>query len=686
MNQAGFSGWSAPAGFTVTPPASYTVTFCCYDFGSGTYAAIGGTRVTNGGTYGPLYQPSAHSGYLFEGWYTDMTGGERITEDTVVNLSGDQNLYERWTRIVTDTQAPSISNLRAANVSGSSFTLCYDLSDNVGVTRGMVNVYGPNGTQNSYEVSASDGAFTHTVYTANYAGPGSYDVQLFAYDAAGNRTSERLNGIRAADAPNAPVISLSYVSDGNVSIDIHNVPGAVKYELTRKESGDWYPIDVIDVNPYWDYTGYYCANAPRGVNTSFRVRAISEQYTYSDYSNVLTLVIPPVPGGLTVTPENGKMVLRWNAVPGASGYYIYNRNRYQRVEVTGTTWTDENITSGVEYSYKVCAFNGSGSGSYSEFVSATAPGGIWVDLDALVDGEVKYDIAPYATVDVYINGQLAADNVTDYLKQWEEGTIYALGDIRPAAGYSFDGFTAPYTRTGTVGGEYVFLRPSFSTIRTDDLPAAAANGVYNGHRYAYFDHSVNWYYANAYCEAMGGYLAAIGSAEENEYVNSLCGGDMVWLGATDAAEEGVWRWPDGQQVVYENWSYLNPNNYPENDEGRENYLTMNDVRLNNREGYWSDSDGCWKSGFICEFDEPGETKILRVDTTGQGTSATVFCAKENAYVICAVYDTDGRLTGTEIKPAAAGESSYSFSLEAIGRVKVFVLDVEYKPLCGCEPG
>lgn len=51
--------------------------------------------VTNGQPYGTLPTPSK-DGYVFDGWYTKQSGGEKITASTVVNLTRDQTLYAHW--------------------------------------------------------------------------------------------------------------------------------------------------------------------------------------------------------------------------------------------------------------------------------------------------------------------------------------------------------------------------------------------------------------------------------------------------------------------------------------------------------------------------------------------------------------------------------------------------------------
>ena len=76
------------------PPAEehFTVSF---DKNGGSYVSEESRSVTQGKTYGTM--PTAkRKGYLFQGWYTDKTGGAKITSETIVNLSGNQVLYAHW--------------------------------------------------------------------------------------------------------------------------------------------------------------------------------------------------------------------------------------------------------------------------------------------------------------------------------------------------------------------------------------------------------------------------------------------------------------------------------------------------------------------------------------------------------------------------------------------------------------
>ncbi len=53
-------------------------------------------EVTKNGVYGEL-PTTDKTGYTFDGWFTTKDGGEKITAETVVTLTGNQTVYAHWT-------------------------------------------------------------------------------------------------------------------------------------------------------------------------------------------------------------------------------------------------------------------------------------------------------------------------------------------------------------------------------------------------------------------------------------------------------------------------------------------------------------------------------------------------------------------------------------------------------------
>lgn len=72
--------------------SSYTVTF---DPNGGSVSSNSKT-VTYGSNYGTFPTPT-RNGYTFDGWYTSATGGNLVTSNVAVRLTGNQTLYAHWT-------------------------------------------------------------------------------------------------------------------------------------------------------------------------------------------------------------------------------------------------------------------------------------------------------------------------------------------------------------------------------------------------------------------------------------------------------------------------------------------------------------------------------------------------------------------------------------------------------------
>ena len=123
----------------------------------------------------------------------------------------------------------------------------------------------------------------------------------------------------------------------------------------------------------------------------------------------------------------------------------------------------------------------------------------------------------------------------------------------------------------------------------------AGTGSYNGNAYRVFTGSYSWDQAKLMCEAMGGHLATLTTAGEDRYVYGLCkerGALTCYLGASDAAEEGVWKWITGEKWEYSRFASGEPSS------GRsENYLAF---YSGHSDGGWNDYSG--STSFVCEWE------------------------------------------------------------------------------------
>jgi len=138
----------------------------------------------------------------------------------------------------------------------------------------------------------------------------------------------------------------------------------------------------------------------------------------------------------------------------------------------------------------------------------------------------------------------------------------------------------------------------------------------DGHRYVIysagdFDHPISWSDARDAAGAAGGYLATVTSAGEESFLQDAFAGSRIfvgvapWIGLSDAAQEGTFRWvtgPDaGQALGYSDWLTGEPNN--NGPTGNEDYVTWSNYPWGPAGGAWNDvneGERIWQ--LLVEFD------------------------------------------------------------------------------------
>ena len=90
-------------------------------------------------------------------------------------------------------------------------------------------------------------------------------------------------------------------------------------------------------------------------------------------------------------------------------------------------------------------------------------------------------------------------------------------------------------------------------LSSTSVLAAPTQWAGNGHWYELVSTPLS--FGDAVTEAstrthlgLGGHLVTLTSADENAFVHGLTGGGAAWLGASDAAVEGEWRWLSGPEA------------------------------------------------------------------------------------------------------------------------------------------
>ena len=114
---------------------------------------------------------------------------------------------------------------------------------------------------------------------------------------------------------------------------------------------------------------------------------------------------------------------------------------------------------------------------------------------------------------------------------------------------------------------------------------------FNGRWYRVYLEPVNREMAERRCVVLGGRLATVPDAPKWEFLKPVSKGLRLWLGASDAETEGLWKWVDGSAVTFTAWH----RRQPDNGWSIQNYLCT----VNNG---WDDVAKKDKLvGFICEW-------------------------------------------------------------------------------------
>ena len=229
-----------------------------------------------------------------------------------------------------------------------------------------------------------------------------------------------------------------------------------------------------------------------------------------------------------------------------------------------------------------------------------------LDINGYLDGQSVATIDNYGTFDIYIGGKKVKSGVSEYRNtELTPGVQYTIANVKAASGKAFAGIYAGGDYTGSVSGNTV-IALEFRTIKPSTWlknHAPKKVGKYGGHTYYYFPDKVSWVEAYNYCIKFGGHLVSIGSAGENQFVSNLTEKTTAWIGLTDKAQEGTFKWSNGDAVSYTNWLSGEPNDDKSNMEGSEDYAAIVGADLSSDVGKWNDVYGYAQYGFVCEVDE-----------------------------------------------------------------------------------
>ncbi len=446
-NQTYNAGTISATPYTVTllaPATGSSIVNCDFSFtwsGSGEgnfeiqiadkidFSSIVVDQIVNGSPYTPTY---LNSGNYY--W--------RVRSDTMGNKS-------RWSDIWTCTvqngigQPPPPPTGLGAKPGDSQVTLQWD---SVTGAPGF-NLYcttTPPVSKNSYEEKVSNilsGPYTHTGRTNGT----TYYYVVTSVNSCGESSESSQVAIMAGRPPSAPTGVNAAAGDRQITISWNAVAGATSYNIyssmspgVSKAAGT--KIANVGITSY-THTGidngrtyYYVVTAQNALGES------------SESMQVFAMpgAPPSAPTGVTATPGDRQVIISWNSVSGATGYYIYgstfpnvSKSFYMERRLATSPFTHTGITNGTTYYYVVTAINSYGESTESSPVSATpgvppsAPTGV-----SAAGGNTQVTITW---------GSVAG--ATSYNIYWRTSP-----GVNKSNGTKIPGVTSPYIHMGRING------------------------------------------------------------------------------------------------------------------------------------------------------------------------------------------------------------------------------------------
>lgn len=166
-------------------------------------------------------------------------------------------------------------------------------------------------------------------------------------------------------------------------------------------------IHAIGPEPKFVYAGLNS-----GTSHSYRVRANSADIIGEWSSLQSSWTQPGVPGNIRLESTSSSVTLAWDMVQGAAGYEIETYNTIKNVG-SATQFTDTELNSNIQRTYRVRAYNSSGFGQWSPLVAAITLPGIPANLRGTSTDtalSIAWDpVSGAASYDLEADGALVAD-------------------------------------------------------------------------------------------------------------------------------------------------------------------------------------------------------------------------------------------------------------------------------------
>ena len=466
--------------------------------------ATGGSTANSSHTYDSAKALTANgyrkNGYSFAGWTTNADGSGTVYSNgtSVKNLTsangGTVTLYAKW-----NAKSGTINyiagnggtlNRGAETVTGTNKAVGATATPKAGYS--FDGWYGDSGEKISSSATLVPGTPTafNGFWSGYYGGSVAYDATNKWYSVTANATSMNStwgSGTSFAESDDIPygkwyIGSFEIWSpvDASVILDVNDYARGTSWsgndnDANRKQSGfgnltagTWKKVMFAYQNAntkntekiaIYDNSGIGIKYDTAKGNQTFKIRNVqtmiadsylgsSDRYTAKFSVNNYSISYDLGGGSVTGNPasytvESADFTLK---NPAKTGH-------------TFTGWSGTGI-SGTSTDVKVPK----GSTGNRSYKANWTVNNYVFDLNGILDGSSNGGIAEYGTADVYINGVLKADNVSDFCQEIPYGSTYEIKDIKATAGHVYAG--TDQALKGTMGTSRVNISLKFNTKKT----------------------------------------------------------------------------------------------------------------------------------------------------------------------------------------------------------------------------
>ena len=293
--------------------------------------------------------------------------------------------------------------------------------------------------------------------------------------------------------------------------------------------------------------------------------------------------------------SDGPCIVHWNrtftisADSELNGYKIFRISHLAGNDLKGTRKGEKLPASPAKADYKIDLSDGGNSVAFT-----------WSPVDGAIDYVYGFGQSPFKYVERQLSGKT-------------EGLSVTFSDVMNGS-YCF------MVRAENGYGRSEEATSVYLTVDNGDRELFNL-GIYGSHFYAAFDETSYYMYAADLCSELNGYLACIGSEEENEFVKTLISGgklDSYWIGLRnysggDYNSDSEYLWQSGEYVSYTNWMQGEP------DDSGEGFVKKHFAAIGRMSGKWSlysvsgESGSLEGSGFVIEIPLDTIVRDLRED-------------------------------------------------------------------------